>query len=96
MINHEILNANKKQGQIKSKKRVSASDSEEIAEKELYEMLAKVQVGMSVAHKIFGIGKITWMSDDKRYLRVKFAVGEKQFAFPGAFTGRFLRLICGA
>ncbi len=74
---------------------VSASDSEEIAEKELYEMLAKVQVGMSVAHKIFGDGKITWMSDDKRYLRVKFAVGEKQFAFPGAFTGRFLQLICG-
>lgn len=86
----------KKQGQIKSKKRVSASDSEEIAEKELYEMLAKVQVGAMVEHKIFGDGKITWMSDDKRYLRVKFAVGEKQFAFPGAFTGRFLRLICGA
>lgn len=85
-----------KQGQIKSKKRVAEHDSEEIAEKELYEMLAKVQVGMSVAHKIFGDGKITWMSDDKRYLRVKFAVGEKQFAFPGDFLNAFLQLICGA
>ena len=75
---------------------VAAPDSVEIAEKELYEMLAKVQVGMSVTHKNFGIGKITWMSDDRRYLRVKFAVGEKQFAFPGAFVNAFLQLICGA
>ena len=72
---------------------VASPDSAEIAEKELYEMLAKVQVGMSVAHKNFGIGKITWMSDDRRYLRVKFAVGEKQFAFPGAFLNAFLQLI---
>ena len=72
---------------------VAAPDSAEIVEKELYEMLAKVQVGAMVEHKIFGDGKITWMSDDKRYLRVKFAVGEKQFAFPGAFVNAFLQLI---
>lgn len=73
---------------------VSVSDTalveDDSAEKELEEMLAKVKVGISVTHKKFGDGIITWIGNDKKYLRVKFTAGEKQFVFPAAFILGFL------
>ena len=65
---------------------------ENSAEKELEEMLAKVEVGITVTHKKFGDGVITWISADNKYLRVKFSVGEKQFVFPDAFIMGFLKV----
>ena len=62
------------------------------AEKALEEMLAKVKVGIIVTHKKFGDGTVSWMSNDSKYIRIKFAVGEKQFIFPDAFVLGFLEL----
>ena len=69
--------------------RVSEDNS---AEKELEEMLAKVKVDVTVSHKKFGNGVITWISADNKYLRVKFSAGEKQFVFPDAFIMGFLKV----
>ena len=65
---------------------------ENSAEKALEEMLKKVKVGITVSHKKFGDGTITWISADNKYLRVKFSVGEKQFVFPDAFVMGFLEV----
>lgn len=62
------------------------------AEKELEEMLKKVEVGVTVSHKKFGDGTVTWISADNKYLRVKFSAGEKQFVFPDAFIMGFLKI----
>lgn len=62
------------------------------AEKALQEMLAKVQVGITVTHKKFGSGTIVWIDSAKKYLRVKFDAGEKQFVFPDAFIMKFLEV----
>ena len=62
------------------------------AEKELEEMLAKVKVGITVSHKKFGNGPIVWIDSTKKYLRVKFDAGEKQFVFPDAFLMKFLEV----
>ena len=56
------------------------------------ELLAGVEVGTVVSHKKFGDGDITWIRSDKKYMRVKFTVGEKQFVFPDAFINRFLEI----
>lgn len=61
-------------------------------EKELEEMLAKVKMGITVTHKKFGDGTVSWMSNDGKYIRIKFAVGEKQFVFPDSFVLGFLEL----
>lgn len=58
-------------------------------QKALEEMLAKVKVGITVSHKKFGDGTVSWMSNDGKYIRIKFAVGEKQFVFPDAFISGF-------
>ena len=75
---------------------VSVSDTmpveDDSAEKELEEMLAKVKVGIMVTHKKFGDGIITWIDNAKKYLRVKFSVGEKNFVFPDAFLMKFLEV----
>ena len=55
-------------------------------------ILADVKVGDVVSHKKFGDGTITWIGADKKYMRVKFPVGEKQFIFPDAFVLGFLEL----
>lgn len=62
------------------------------AEKALEEMLAKVQIGVTVTHKKFGSGAIVWIDSAKKYLRVKFDAGEKQFVFPDAFLMKFLEV----
>lgn len=61
--------------------------------KDIWEtILANVKAGDGVTHKKFGDGTITWIGVDKKYLKVKFAVGEKQFIFPDAFVMGFLTL----
>ena len=61
--------------------------------KDIWEtVLANVKAGDGVTHKKFGDGTITWIGVDKKYLKVKFAVGEKQFIFPDAFVMGFLTL----
>lgn len=54
--------------------------------------LSKVEVGVTVSHKTFGNGTITWIDKAKKYIRVSFSVGEKTFIFPDAFTQGFLKL----
>lgn len=66
------------------------NEEKDAAEKALEEKLAKVKIGASVTHKKFGSGTITWMDNAKKYMRIKFAVGEKQFIFPDAFVMGFL------
>lgn len=65
---------------------------DDLAENALEEMLAKVKVGITVSHKKFGDGTVSWMSNDGKYIRIKFSVGEKQFVFPDAFISGFLAL----
>ena len=68
-------------------------DEEKLAaEKALEEMLAKVQIGVTVTHKKFGNGAIVWIDSARKYLRVKFDAGEKQFVFPDAFLMKFLEV----
>ena len=68
-------------------------DEEKLAaEKALKEMLAKVQVGITVTHKKFGDGVVVWIDSAKKYLRVKFDAGEKQFVYPDAFLMKFLEV----
>ena len=61
-------------------------------EKDWNKILAPVGVGTAVKHKTFGDGTVVWMDKAKKYIRVKFAAGEKQFIFPDAFVGGFLRV----
>ena len=63
---------------------------EESARKALEETLAKVGAGTAVTHKKFGKGTIVRMDNAKKYMRIRFSVGEKQFVFPDAFLLGFL------
>ena len=60
-------------------------------------ILAPVCTGCKVNHKTFGDGVVSWMDAAKKYIRVKFIIGgkdvEKQFVFPDAFIGGFLKVI---
>ena len=62
------------------------------SEKDWDKILAPVSVGTIVNHKTFGEGTVVWIDKAKKYIRVKFAKGEKPFIFPDAFTGGFLHL----
>ena len=59
-------------------------------------ILASVELGVSVKHKIFGIGKITWMDKARKYMRISFDINgmkvEKQFIYPDSFIDGFLTL----
>ena len=66
------------------------SSAEPIPETNWDEILALVGVGTMVKHKTFGNGTVVWMDKLKKYIRVKFTAGEKQFIFPDAFVGGFL------
>ena len=68
----------------------SASTSQPTPETDWDKLLAPVGVGTVVKHKTFGEGTVAWMDKAKKYIRVKFAAGEKQFIFPDAFVGGFL------
>ena len=66
--------------------------SQPAPEKDWDKILAPVGVGTAVKHKTFGKGTVVWMDKAKKYIRVKFAAGEKQFIFPDAFVGGFLNV----
>lgn len=70
------------------------SDTEPVPEKNWNEILAPVGIGIVVKHKTFGTGTVVWMDKLKKYIRVKFDAGEKQFIFPDAFIGGFLNINC--
>lgn len=59
-------------------------------------ILAPFAEGITVRHKMFGDGKITWIDKPKKYFRVSFAIdgqdAEKQFVFPDAFINGFLTI----
>ena len=54
--------------------------------------LSVIAAGVTVKHKTFGEGEIVKMDKAKKYVYVKFAVGEKTFVFPDAFHNGFLTL----
>lgn len=70
------------------------SDTEPVPKKNWNEILAPVGIGIVVKHKTFGTGTVVWMDKLKKYIRVKFDAGEKQFIFPDAFIGGFLNIDC--
>lgn len=55
-------------------------------------ILADVGTETIVKHKMFGEGTVVWMDKAKKYIRIKFKKGEKQFIFPDAFIGGFLSM----
>ena len=61
-------------------------------EKDWDKILAPICVGTMVEHKTFGEGTVVWMDKAKKYIRVKFEKGEKQFVFPDAIIAGFLSL----
>lgn len=69
-----------------------AATSQPAPEKDWDKILAPVGVGTAVKHKTFGEGTVVWIDKAKKYIRVKFAAGEKQFVFPYAFVGEFLSI----
>lgn len=54
--------------------------------------LSKAVPGAAVMHGRFKEGIITWISSDKKFVRVTFESGEKRFQFPDAFVNGFLTL----
>jgi len=51
---------------------------------------SKVYIGATVKHKMFGPGTVTKMDKAGKHIRVKFAVGEKEFIYPDAFHNGYL------
>lgn len=70
----------------------TVANHEQLAQKRILEKLSCVNVGTEITHKIFGSGAVSWMDKAKKYIRIKFAVGEKQFVFPDAFIDGYLAL----
>lgn len=68
--------------------------TEPTPEKNWDKILAPIGVGSVVKHKTFGTGTVVWMDKLKKYVRVKFDAGEKQFIFPDAFISGFLNIDC--
>ncbi len=59
-------------------------------DKDWEKILSKVVVGASVEHAKFGTGKVTWLDSKKKYVKIKFKDGVKQFPFPESFINGFL------
>ena len=53
---------------------------------------SKVQEGVTVNHKTFGDGAVSWIDKARKYIRVQFSVGEKMFTMETAFVQGFLTL----
>lgn len=49
-----------------------------------------VNAGDTVRHKMFGVGKVSFMDKAQKKIRVKFGVGEKLFVYPDAFINGHL------
>ena len=62
-------------------------------QKEIDRLTALVKEGVSVHHKSFGDGTVANIDKAKKHIRVKFAVGEKNFIFPDAFLNSMIRTI---
>ena len=60
---------------------------------EQIKMLNNIKEGLIVSHKKFGIGKITWVSQDKTHIKVEFKEGEKKFISPDAFLQGHLNIV---
>jgi hypothetical protein len=54
--------------------------------------LSSLEIGVTVFHKTFGDGTVSWIDKAKKYIRVTFTVGEKTFIFPDAFKQGYLKL----
>jgi len=52
--------------------------------------LEGLNLGSLVFHKTFGQGQVVWFDAHKKYVKVKFKKGEKQFPFPQCFISGFL------
>lgn len=52
---------------------------------------SEIYVGMAVAHKNYGDGKIFKIGDDRGYIKVAFSNSEKEFLFQGCFERGFLK-----
>ena len=68
----------------------AAAASQATTERDWDKILDSIGSGTAVRHKKFGEGTVAWIDKAKKYIRVKFAAGEKQFIFPDAFVGGFL------
>ena len=53
---------------------------------------SKVQEGVTVSHKAFGDGTVSWIDKARKYIRVQFSIGEKMFTMETAFVQGFLTL----
>jgi molybdopterin-guanine dinucleotide biosynthesis protein len=53
---------------------------------------SKVQEGVTVNHKAFGDGTVSWIDKARKYIRVQFSIGEKMFTMETAFVQGFLTL----
>lgn len=99
MLDPDILVEETKGNEVKlSKESVHSKPKEEKKEMEIdwATILEDVTIGTLVNHKKFGDGKITWIEQRKKYLRVSFVIDgkevEKQFVFPDAFINDFLTI----
>ena len=54
--------------------------------------VSKVKFGTNVTHKTFGKGTVIKIDKNQKHIHIKFAAGEKTFAFPNAFDMGFLKL----
>jgi len=54
---------------------------------------SSVKVGTAVTHKTFGKGKVTWIDQAGKHVRVTFSAGKKTFIFPDAFKQSFLKIV---
>ena len=69
------------------------SQVQEDTEKLLKKIISSVKVNTVVYHNIFGDGTVVWIDKTKKkYIRIKFKEGEKQFIFPNAFIDGYLHL----
>ena len=78
-------------GQYGVKPPVPIEIKEPERKKEIQIDLSGVVDKATVYHKTFGEGTVTKLDKAKKHIRVKFAVGEKNFIFPDAFEMGFLR-----
>lgn len=83
------INNNKNQNSVK--KSIS-SHKMSSSQKDWEKILEPVCIGFTVKHENFGEGTVSWMDQAHKYIRIKFATGEKQFIFPDAFISGYLTI----
>ena len=63
------------------------------AEIDLKTQLEALAVDSTVLHKKFGKGTVVKINKNKKFIHIKFTLGEKKFIFPDAFLMGFLELL---